>query len=520
MRVRLLLALAALQLLAAGLFLSWDGLGFPLDDTWIHLVYARALTEGQGFSYNPGQLETGVTAPLWTTLLALPVAIADLLGKRPDLGVRILGALTALAMAAVGYRLALRAGRWPAACAALLLSLDPQLVFDRFSGMEQPLFGLLSLLLLDLLIDDKFKRAGLVAGLLLLTRPEGAVLALLALLHVLLRRPRAALAFLLPLVAALLPWVVYLLLASGMPWPSTFENKAQLVLDVAQAWRAGVAVLADTGWGLGLPLAVVVGAYVLEGGRHGLGRLVLLSALVLLPAVLLSRPIELHGEPARAPYYWARYALLAWPLLVLLASVGLASLVRTAYAGTLCRPAYAILLIGPALLLALLASGLPAQALVLRQRLAAQCADTEALNVAAGLWVDEHLPRPALVATHDAGAVRFFGRRRVLDLWGNHSQPLRQALAQGGAAGAARWLASQHPDALVVFPTLYAAGHSPELKALWSSLPPQRYQALLESADDFAAFFGLTKRAITFHVDDPAVVPSPLHADLAVFVRP
>ena len=43
--------------------------GLPLDDAWIHLVYARSLAAWHGFAYNPGQLETGSTSPLWAVLL-------------------------------------------------------------------------------------------------------------------------------------------------------------------------------------------------------------------------------------------------------------------------------------------------------------------------------------------------------------------------------------------------------------------------------------------------------------------
>src|SRR5262245_64042524 len=45
--------------------------GFPLDDSWIHLQFARNLAAGQGLSYNPGEPVTGSTAPLWTALLAI-----------------------------------------------------------------------------------------------------------------------------------------------------------------------------------------------------------------------------------------------------------------------------------------------------------------------------------------------------------------------------------------------------------------------------------------------------------------
>src|SRR5829696_10150092 len=61
---------ACLAYLGAELFLV-GGLGFPLDDSWIHLQFARNLARGFGLSYNPGELVTGSTAPLWTALLAL-----------------------------------------------------------------------------------------------------------------------------------------------------------------------------------------------------------------------------------------------------------------------------------------------------------------------------------------------------------------------------------------------------------------------------------------------------------------
>ena len=61
---------ACLVYLGAELFLV-GGLGFPLDDSWIHLQFARNLAAGHGLSYNPGEMVTGSTAPLWTALLAL-----------------------------------------------------------------------------------------------------------------------------------------------------------------------------------------------------------------------------------------------------------------------------------------------------------------------------------------------------------------------------------------------------------------------------------------------------------------
>src|SRR6185295_13480057 len=62
---------ACLRYLFAEVSRLRGGVGLPLDDGWIHLQFARNLAQGRGLSYNPGELVTGSTAPLWTALLAL-----------------------------------------------------------------------------------------------------------------------------------------------------------------------------------------------------------------------------------------------------------------------------------------------------------------------------------------------------------------------------------------------------------------------------------------------------------------
>ena len=66
--------MAAVFVLALGLFLGAERriagevgvASFPLDDSWIHLHFARNIAEGRGFAYNPGVPVSGSTAPLWT----------------------------------------------------------------------------------------------------------------------------------------------------------------------------------------------------------------------------------------------------------------------------------------------------------------------------------------------------------------------------------------------------------------------------------------------------------------------
>src|SRR5947208_2828889 len=80
--------------------------GFPLDDSWIHLHFARNLAEGAGFSYNPGTPVAGSTAPLWTLLLAAgALLVGPSLALAKTLGVAatvVAGALTRRAALAWG----------------------------------------------------------------------------------------------------------------------------------------------------------------------------------------------------------------------------------------------------------------------------------------------------------------------------------------------------------------------------------------------------------------------------------
>ena len=127
MRRRVLVGLTLLTVATGWWFLSGAGPGFPLDDAWMHLVYARALAAGEGLAFNPGQPEAGVTAPLWTVLAALVEWVSTRVfgAVRSDAAMRALGGLFGLATAWVAFRLNSRAGRWPAPVAPALHQIEP-----------------------------------------------------------------------------------------------------------------------------------------------------------------------------------------------------------------------------------------------------------------------------------------------------------------------------------------------------------------------------------------------------------
>ena len=76
---------AALAALAGGIFLHGQPAGLPVDDAYIHLVYAQNLAQGRGLCFNLGEPSLGTSSPLWVFLIR-----ALLPGFAPEAAVRAL----------------------------------------------------------------------------------------------------------------------------------------------------------------------------------------------------------------------------------------------------------------------------------------------------------------------------------------------------------------------------------------------------------------------------------------------
>ena len=116
--------------------------GFPLDDSWIHQVFARNLATGHGFSFNPDIPISGATAPLWTLITAL---FWPLLGPIAG-GIIPCLLLELLAILAI-YKLAeyLLDSEPLALLVTVLSTLTWVLIWGALSGMEIGLYSALSL---------------------------------------------------------------------------------------------------------------------------------------------------------------------------------------------------------------------------------------------------------------------------------------------------------------------------------------------------------------------------------------
>src|SRR5205085_6017108 len=148
--------------------------GFPLDDSWIHLHFARNLAEGAGFAYNPGVPVAGSTAPLWTLLLAAGARVAG----ASLVMVKTIGVAAAATAALLLRRAALAWGAPPAAAlaGAIALAWSGPFAWGALSGMEVSLAALLVTATVLALARERFALAALTGALAALTRPEAVVL--------------------------------------------------------------------------------------------------------------------------------------------------------------------------------------------------------------------------------------------------------------------------------------------------------------------------------------------------------
>jgi hypothetical protein len=392
--------------------------GFPLDDAWIHMVYGRALAGEWLPAYNPGVPAAGFTAPLWTLVVGVVhLLLGEVSTRAVVMGVMACGMLCHLATVRCAADLAARISgrRLAGAVAGASIAISAPLVVGALSGMETALCGLLLVLSARALWREHWAGAGFALAFAAAARPEAAVPALLmAGLGVRgASTPRRLLRLAVPslvLGALIVAWDLH---ATGRPLPATFYFKAETsLLDLPSRLATAVADMLHRVpplWYYAAWLALI-GCFLRPVTSRRL--LPLAGGLGFLVAnLLVARPIDPDA------FYHLRYVLPAVPLLAVALAVG---------AGRLGDP------------LPGRAANLPLQALLavaVAGAVATHCQtairyhnDVRNINevqVAMGRWIHANMPADARVAATDAGAVRYFGKRPVVDLMGLNTPEFR-----------------------------------------------------------------------------------------------
>ncbi|MEO0078107.1 MAG: hypothetical protein ABIK86_03800 [candidate division WOR-3 bacterium] len=445
--------------------------GFPLDDPWIHLTFARNLAQGRGFSFNPGEPVAGSTAPLWTLILAL----AHVFLKNATemvVAAKVLSAVFLVVASVYAFRLGMlltgdrRAGL---ASGIVVATLGP-MGWALMSGMEVTLSAALTLAGIYHYLNRPRGPGWFVAwvlfGLAALARPEALVLPGFVAIDALLRRYwlkekvlfwRGVAVWL----AVLVPYFVFNLVLSGSPFPQTFAAKASATSIFAVFARGDLGLLgrlftravplyigeyAAFLWRINPVLALLIPVgliglvhQTIRSGR-AVGFVVSLFGLGFVPVIGLTAPVF---GPA---FQSGRYVGNVTALLAVVAVAGGYLLGRA-----LRHRAIKLGVIGVLVVLALFNT--VTVGLATARNTAQATKSINEMQVKLGLWLRENTPEAATLGCNDIGAIGYLSGRKIIDLSGLVT---KEILAYREVEnGREQFIMDVRPDYLVIFPVSF-----------------------------------------------------------------
>lgn len=425
------------------------GLGYPLDDAWIHQTYARNLIENGDWAFLPGHPSAGSTAPLWTFALALGYR----LGLDPRAWSDLLGGLLLLATAWVCglwfIKKTNKPRRWMLWAASLVI-LEWHLAWAAVSGMEILALAFIATFVLYRLDCFPFKAfyIGAAIGFGVWIRPDALSL-LLPVGWMILFRDRVTLkrtvtdtaSVCLGLAIVIIPYAMSNYQLSGTWWPSTFYAKT-----------AEYAALRENSMSI---------RFLSQFSTPFIG-----AAATLLPGIAISIMQTLREKKWTefAPLLWVigflaayawrlpvtyqhgRYAMPVIPVLLVIGSRGMISVLKMNSERLLPRffsRTWVMSVWAAALAFLVLGARAYAQDVAIIETEMVQCAK----------WIEANTESDAIVAAHDIGALGYYAKRDILDLAGLISPEVIPFIRDENSL--ARYLTDNHADYLMTFPGWY-----------------------------------------------------------------
>jgi len=465
---RLIIAVVALLAVLFYLLVSATifRIGFPLDDTWIHLTYARNFAEHGQWAFRLGERSAGSTAPFWTFLLG----IGYFLKLAPYIWTFFLGwvVLTLVGIQAEQTaRARLPSYKAQIPWAGLFFVLAWHLTWSAVSGMETLLHAYLIFLALTMLLSGsrRYLALGLIAGLSIWVRPDGMTLLGPILFTAILveksfkSRGEAVAKVLMGFGALFVPYLLFNLALSGNPMPNTFYAKQA---EYQAYW-------------LSMSLGQRISYY--------LTPMIASPFVVLIPGAIawLTKKIRMRNWAAIAGLLWffgyiliyfmripayqhGRYIIPAFPIMYLWGILGMIEYVFSPTANRRIVFVWQILLGILCLLFSYIAA---------RQN-AYDVYWIESEMVEAARWVQKNIAPDALLAVHDIGALGYYVPNPMLDMAGLITPDVVPVIRD--SAGLAQYLDDNSADYLIVFSGQYSKLVSQRTPLFISGLQPDLLQ--------------------------------------------
>jgi hypothetical protein len=431
---------------------------FPLDDSWIHLTFARNIVEYGSFSYYKNQLATsGSTSPLYTFILAgfyffskNEFVISYIIG----IGSFAAGVFFMFRLAKMHFETA----KWLAVLSALLFAIQPIVNLIAVSGMETTMFMALVLISLYNYKKKNWIALGVSLGLLFWCRPDGLVLWIAIAADYIIwmivensikskkEEGISARELIAPFSIAAGMAVCYFLFnyfLSGSLFPNTMGAKFAIYTGKSR----GDFLKKDV-WEYFTATEFVM--YIVP---------FLLSVIIILNNVVRKRYSEfliyLLFTAGLISVYWyflpfsssfGRYLMPLIPGYIIIAVYGVraaSEYVRNYFKSSL--PGNLIL------------AGYAAACVIIgvmnlnstSQLFTDICRYYKVRHVAAGEWINKNTPVNAVIATHDIGAIEFYGNRKLVDMVGLVSPEIIDKMKAGFIGYLNNYLIEKKPDYIV-----------------------------------------------------------------------
>ncbi|HSG26670.1 MAG TPA: hypothetical protein VLA32_11185 [Anaerolineales bacterium] len=448
----------------------------PMGDSYIHFTYARNLVVHGELSFIPGMSNEGIgsSSILWVIILA----VFQWLGVSPVIATKILGISFLSVSGILFFELCLKiCPDLPeprkyliASTFSLAAVFSGSLIWLTLSGMETILFLTLGLLSLWLYAQESWVLTGVSLGLLALTRIEGILFAGVLVLFELIRSRRIdskIIKMLVALFVLLLPWLIYLQIREGVPVSNSLDGRQYVVSEVDKRiasefsvffWMAKVNPLVHIATWTYYTLIYLTGVLSLPGpvlylGGSLVGTELIVPVIGILIGVvclyLLVLSLKCYIGYLKTSHFDSPHIRLQMIVIALVITFNLA------YALYLPRPGAGgrYLPMNHLLFWVCLVSG----GLLIKHRKTKAAVlllivllyginmnywrDVYRLNVeylvkvrkGAALYIDEELPADSAIGATDLGALGYFARQPVVDLFGHISKEFKQFRADGGS---------------------------------------------------------------------------------------
>lgn len=403
------------------------GFGFPLDDPWIHLTFAKNLVDYHSFSYFKNEMATaGSTSPIYTLLLAAGFFITSnemILSYVFGIAFLILSSLFFYKLSSYDFE---KEGIYALLVTAVFLA-DKWMNFISVSGMETTMFIFILIAAAYFYRQKQVVPFAIFVSLILWSRPDGlAFIGAIAVdifiqNHFSKTNPEIKLFskndFMKIGIIAAVFFVLYVIMnytLSGSLLPNTYNAKLTYY---APEFRSRADFLKGEVWAY-----FTAGSYTVIMIGFFAGTILALMDLFkkkynnnFLYIIFIFAFIFIYWYKLPYAHRFGRYMMPVIPFMILVSSVGLKEFFK-AFGKFLNNRTVAVY--GTVFVLIMIIVMSFNNYLENKSEYIKECKYINDRQVMAAKWIKENTKEDDIIATHDVGAIGFYSQRKIVDVAG------------------------------------------------------------------------------------------------------